>query len=445
MSARQELTDLQLSGDPYSRSSGELESLQIEAAQEAFERQREHVTVLDRRARDVGIDKINSFEDIVPLLFSHTTYKSYPLTFISSGKWNLLLKWYASLSAVPVNDVDVSGVSSIDDFIDRLWAAGHAVYVTSGTSGKCSLLNHTERDRAFSALVAEKTTGWPDIVAPEPIRRMYWLGPKKGPMRGIDTFATFARLFAKPGEVVHLSEDTVRVSELMRAGALRRSMQDGTATPAQIADFQNTTAAKAAVAAESFQRVIADIEEHHSEPLVMSGMWAQQYQITMALKSAGIPPREFHPQTLVTAGGGRKNLDMPEDFEKQVFDYFGPVRRTNSYGMTEMSAPHQACELGRYHLLPWVIVLLLDEPGERLRTAETGVIDGRYAFLDTSFEGRWGGLITGDRIFIDNDRCACGRPGKTIGLDIKRYGELGGDDKITCAGTFDNYARGLVG
>jgi hypothetical protein len=445
MSARADLIDLQLNGDPYSWSSKDIESLQLQAAQESFERHRERVAVLDRRARDVGIEKISSFDDVVPLLFSHTTYKSYPLSFVTGGKWQLLLKWYGTLAAVPVDDVDLSQVDSIDEFLDRLWRAGHAVYVTSGTSGKCSLLNHTHGDREFSALVAERTTGWPNVVAPEPIRRMYWLGPKKGPMRGIDVFGTFARLFAKPDEVVHLSEETVRVSDLMRAGALRKAMQDGTATPQEIADFRRGTATKAEVAAAAFERVVADIADHHTEPLVMSGMWAQQYQIAMALKATGVPSRDFHPQTLVTAGGGRKNLDMPEDFEQQVFEFFGAVRRTNSYGMTEMNAPHQACEAGRYHLLPWVLVLVLDEAGEHLRTADSGVIEGRHAFLDTSFEGRWGGLITGDRIFVDHDQCACGRPGQTILPDIKRYGELAGDDKITCAGTFDSYARGLVG
>ena len=84
-------------------------------------------------------------------------------------------------------------------------------------------------------------------------------------------------------------------------------------------------------------------------------------------------------------------------------------------------------------------------PGGISRVEQIPAI-ARYAFLDTSIEGRWGGLITGDRIFVDYDDCACGRPGPTITRDIARYGELGDDgDKISCAGTFDSYVRGIVG
>ncbi len=86
--------------------------------------------------------------------------------------------------------------------------------------------------------------------------------------------------------------------------------------------------------------------------------------------------------------------------------------------------------------------LVLDEPGEKLLNTEQGVVEGRFAFLDVSLEGRWGGLISGDRVFVDFSPCDCGRPGPTVLPDIRRYGDLGGEDKITCAATLDSYVRG---
>src|SRR4051794_4177349 len=150
MTARQELQELHLSGKPYEVALEELAALQIAAADEAFQAHRVQVSVLDRRARQVGIDQIRTLDDIVPLLFSHTTYKSYPLTFFTGGKWNLLLKWYDTLAGQSVADVDVSDVTDIDGFVAALRAAGHITYVTSGTSGKCSLLNLSQPDLALT-------------------------------------------------------------------------------------------------------------------------------------------------------------------------------------------------------------------------------------------------------------------------------------------------------
>jgi hypothetical protein len=61
-----------------------------------------------------------------------------------------------------------------------------------------------------------------------------------------------------------------------------------------------------------------------------------------------------------------------------------------------------------------------------------------------SLDGRWGGVISGDKISIDFSPCACGNKGPSIRDDIARYADLEGDDKIGCAGTVDAYVRGLA-
>ncbi|MFV8164791.1 hypothetical protein ACNQVK_22350 [Mycobacterium sp. 134] len=68
-------------------------------------------------------------------------------------------------------------------------------------------------------------------------------------------------------------------------------------------------------------------------------------------------------------------------------------------------------------------------------------MQARGAFFDLSLEGRWGGVISGDRIDADFGECHCGHQGPTVGPDITRYADLGGD-KITCSGTIDAYVRG---
>ena len=70
----------------------------------------------------------------------------------------------------------------------------------------------------------------------------------------------------------------------------------------------------------------------------------------------------------------------------------------------------------------------------------------RYGFLDLMYEGRWGGLISGDKVQVDySTHCPCGRRGPTILDTIVRYSQVtGGDDHIGCAGTIDAYVRGAM-
>ena len=66
--------------------------------------------------------------------------------------------------------------------------------------------------------------------------------------------------------------------------------------------------------------------------------------------------------------------------------------------MQELNTPFPRCRSGRYHVAPWVMVLPLDEPGEQLLDASAGEIEARAAFFDLSLDGRWGGVISGDKV-----------------------------------------------
>jgi hypothetical protein len=68
---------------------------------------------------------------------------------------------------------------------------------------------------------------------------------------------------------------------------------------------------------------------------------------------------------------------------------------------------------------------------------------GRAGFFDISVDGRWNGVISGDKIAITYDACDCGARSPSIRDNITRYADLSGGDKITCAGTVDAYVRGI--
>lgn len=445
-SARDQLLNLSNSPDLHAHDPKDLLEVQLAAAQEMFEEHRGEVAPLDFRAREANIEKIRSVADLVPLLFAHASYKSYPMSFITHGRWDRLLKWYDSMSAVPVRDVPLDDVATIDDFVDRLWEHGYYACLTSGTSGKCSFLNHTDADRRLSAEMRMQHWGWPGSSEVGGKLRAYRFAPPSGPNRGLDNWRNSVAHFADPDQVQYLIDEPMRPSHHMEAGALRAAIANGTASPADIARYEEQTAQRAARVAERFEAMVDDIVAHLDEPLLLAGGWARQHQLVEALRARGVAPGRFHPDTIISAGGGRKDPSTPRDVVEQVFRFYGPVRRVNSgYSMSEMSDAHRECEHGRYHFLPWVLVLVLDESGERLLGPAEGRVEGRYACVDVSYQGRWGGVISGDRVVVDSGPCPCGRPGATILPGIERYGELDDDDKVLCAAAVDQYVRGLVG
>ncbi|MFI6251772.1 hypothetical protein [Streptomyces sp. NPDC051016] len=444
-SAREQIRALVRSGDTFRQPAQEMRELQLEAAREAFTAHRERIPLLRTRAEETGVREITALPDLVPLLFSHTSYKSYPVSLIENGRWDRLLRWYSTVSVVEPDDVDVEGVTDIDEWTDRITAAGHRPYITSGTSGKVSFLNCDTGDLDFLHAVLENLTCWPDPLPPKPTRRGYLLAPASGPMRSIDGFRWHADVFARPGETRLLTEAPLKVSELMGSALLRRRMAEGTATPREISSFETASASREQELDAALTAIVDDVLAHRDEPLLIAGMNNQQFTLIQALRARGVADGSLHPDTLVLSGGGNKGRALPDDYQQQFAAFYDGVRRVRSYGMTELQGSCLACENGRYHVPPWVIPLVLDQAGETLLNTGHGVAEGRFAFLDVSLSGRWGGLISGDKVSVDFSPCDCGRPGPAVLPDIQRYGELGGgDDKITCAATLDSYVRGMI-
>ena len=447
---RQQLLDMILEPDrAFDMPASDVAPLQLRAAQELFEERRHQIPLVNRRAEEAGITRIEKFDDLVPLLFAHTVYKSYPASFVEQGKWDRLLQWLNTLSVDHVTDVDVEGVNDVDDWIARLWEAGHMVLATSGSSGKCSFLNHTRGDSDMKKRHFRHAVGWPFVKAGQGARPVFWLGPIKGPNSACEAARFNSENFGRPGATFALTDAPLRISEVSRMAAMRKKMAEGDATPQEIADFEEQAKLKAVEGRQAMLALADKILDHRHEPLMISGMWAQYMMLIARARERGIGDGEFHPETVVNAGGGVKGIQLPDDYKEQVARFFGPVIRPAAYGMTELAQVMPRCEAGRYHRAPGLIWLILDRDGERLlkpEDGEDGVVEGRFAFVDLLYEGRWGGLITGDKVKADlKPRCACGRSGPTLFDSITRFAQVGEDDHIGCAGTIDSYIRGEIG
>lgn len=444
MPARTRLLDLMGSAEHYRVPAADLRAMQLAAAQELLEVRAAQIPVLRRRAEDAGVTRIRSEADLVPLLFPHTTYKSYPQSFVDNGRWDRMGGWLDTLSVNDVASMPTDGVSGVDDWVDRLWASGHEVMATSGTSGKCSFLNRDVADRhlqkRYLGELSEAFLG----MRPSADRPVFQLFPSSGPNNGVLAARLNAEHWGRPGDVHFLGEEPLRVSEISRAATMRARMQKGEAQPDEIAAFERDMAGKSEKVQRQLDAMIEQIVARRHEPMFLSGQWSQHWAIVQRAREMGVPDGDFHAETIVAAGGGTKGLDLPEDYEEQVNRFYGPVVRPKNYGMTEMLLMMPRCEAHRYHAPAGVIPLVLDAEGEALAQGDT-TVEGRFACLDLGLEGRWGGVISGDRVTMDlAETCACGRRGPTLLEPITRFTTPGQDDHIGCAGTIDAYIRGML-
>ncbi len=442
--AREQLIELTFAEEHYRHPQADLEFLQLAAAQELFETRLQQIPLLKKRADDAGIRRIATHVDIVPLLFPHTTYKSYPQSFVERGQWVRLLQWLGALSVAPVDNVDLDGVDGIDDWVARLWAAGHEVMATSGTSGKCSFLNRSAADRAMQRRYLAQVMGGFVGLKPNADRAVFQLFPPSGPNNGVLAAQINAELWGRPGDIHFLGDEPLRISEVSTAAALRQRMRAGTAAPDEIAAFEANNQTRGANLRQQLEAMIDRLVAQRHQPMFLAAQWAQHWLIVQRARELGIADGEFHPDTLVAAGGGTKGIALPDDYEAQINRFYGAVRRPKNYGMTEMLLLFPRCEAQRYHQPAGVIPLVLNAEGDA-SLPRTGRVEGRFGFLDLSLEGRWGGVISGDKLTMDfSDTCPCGRRGPTILEPITRHAPPGQDDHIGCAGTIDAYIRGTV-
>ena len=422
----------------------DLDALRLLAADERLQEQRAVIPALDQRAREVGIDSVKSREDLVPLLFAHSNYKSYPESFIAKGQWKRLSMWLNTVAAADVMAVDTGGVRDIDEWADRLADTGIYLWASSGTSGKASFIPVSSRDMELNRRMSASIAGqWP---GPMPVSV---LAPAQASMKFAYSFKATAEAIGAPGQISYLSSKRMRLADSMRSAAMRNAMANGTATPADIAAYQADTARAAAERDAEVRAMAMRVFSLRDRPQLLYGFWAPAWRILEIGREQGIADGSFHPDTVVSLSGGLKGLDLPEDYAAQVSRFFGSTRPVSGYGMTELAFAFRMCHAGRYHPSPAITLLMLDETGERLlEPGADGKVRGRVGIYDVGHDGHWGGIVTGDQAVADfSATCDCGRPGPALEDSIVRYSELsaGGDDKLTCGGTINEYIRGALG
>ena len=445
--AVERLTGLVTAADRYDIPHAALRDAQVAAMDERFQARRHEIKLLGHRAREAGVDAVHELADVVPLLFPHTAYKSYPEGWLMEARWDLLAKWLDSVSTYRVPMQNRDGIGDMDDWIERLAAGGHYVSCSSGTTGKSAMLVASARDMAWCQTEAVAAYAWGSGVVPARDRQMFGMAAVASVARNHFTGEAYVAALQDPAcERFAYPVPPITVGGLTQMVVLRKAIADGKAKPGDIQKFEALSAARQQAVDEAVGITARAVVAARAGKLHVSGLWAGLYNVAKAVRDMGYAAPDFHPENSIYVGGGLKRANLPADYREFVYGTFNirPERNYQNYSMQELHSGMPRCQKGgRYHVPPWVVPLILDKSGDTLLPMGGGEYEGRAAFFDLSLDGRWGGVISGDKVSIDFGGCACGHKGPTIRDNIVRYADLEGDDKIGCAGTVDAYVRGV--
>ncbi|MHA2173178.1 MAG: hypothetical protein ACXAB7_25265, partial [Candidatus Kariarchaeaceae archaeon] len=118
-----------------------VKQIQLSGAQQRFKYFYSRIKSLRKLVDAQNISDINTLNDLAPILFQHTVYKSYPLAFIEKRRFNLLTQWLDKLTIHDLSSISTEKCKSIDSWLESIenQSAIEIVHST-GTTGKLSFL-----------------------------------------------------------------------------------------------------------------------------------------------------------------------------------------------------------------------------------------------------------------------------------------------------------------
>jgi len=429
----------------------ELEDLQREAMIRRFAEHRDGIEMVRKLADRLGVATVDTFDDIVPLMFSHTAYKSYPAALIDNKRWDLMTRWLDKLTTYDLSGVDVDGCDSIDEWLDQIESQTSLQIVTSsGTTGTFSVIPKdtpitVEGMRIWKNMVFQKFGKEPSEDELNPVVDVIWPNFSEGRF-GMTRMVPWIKTEFTGGDESRfhalysgsMDTDLIFLANKMRAAAARGELDR--------LELDPKLAARKAEFIELQQRQVTEVPEFISrltcelrgKRVFMTSTYNLMYNLAAAGLEDGVRA-EFASNSAILTGGGAKGEVLPDGYMDVIREFYGGVAIQEGYAFSEHNGVHFACDEGRYHLQPWVIPYILD-PDTGESRPRVGKQTGRFAVYDVVNQSHWGGVMTGDEVTIDWDlRCPCGRTSLALERTIQRFSDKkdGQDDKISCAATHE--------
>jgi hypothetical protein len=422
------------------------EALQLEAVRINFAQMRERIPALKKLADRQGVERIENLDDVLPVCFDHRVLKNYPIHIIEQRDFAKLTAWLDKLTAHDLTRVDLTGLTTIEEWLGRLEAYGMLVTYSSGTTGKLSFVPRSLDEygpwRQHFYSVNRASNGVDAHTTKLPT---FFPGYRGGYQTMLKMMSMFNMEMAGGPEHYHTLYDSHIPADLMALSGRLQAAEDKGEVERLGLDPALLDQRRAML--EQGRRREAHMEEwfgkliqqYRGQRVKIGGTFADLYRVAKAGLDKGMRC-EFAPGSILTGGGGMKGYkDAPADWEDQVKYFFGVNWLGNQYGFSECMGNAPVCPEGFFHFLPYAVPLLMDAEGNSM--PREGVKTGRLALVDPIPVSYWGGFVSGDEVTMHWDEdCPCGWGGPRAAKTIRRFAESeGGDDKITCAGSQQAY------
>lgn len=401
---------------------------------------RQHVPYYTRVCERAGIGDTVDFERITrDLLIPDDLFKSYPNQLLEERDFNAMSAWVSRISDRSVNG-SAARATSLESWLDALEEQDVHLVFSSGTSGHISFVpRHGETWDAFlrvaylyiPLLLARRgvITGWRRAALRLLARAM---APEKFLDRvqqfGLRDTDGFFLNFAGGNQGIQLvGQETARLTRRavflydrkLTATAVRTIVR-GPRTEEEkslLDEFLSTTVWNKDA---SYDRFVRELEAsvRAKRRVVLFGAPYVLKELCERLPRPLVLPRGSH----VTFGGGWKSFDgsrIPDhELYKLISATLGvePHAIVEGYSMTEIHALMIRCDAGRYHVPPYLEVVILDdalEPVEGTRRV------GALGVIDPFAHSYPGFLVTGDHVEAIDGTCTCGLSGTSI-LQVER-------------------------
>lgn len=432
--------------DLYAVRREEREKLQLEAVRINFDRMRNRIPALKKLADRQGVERIDKIEDVLPVCFDHRVLKNYPIQIIENRDFPKLTSWLDKLTAHDLTRVDLTGITTIEEWLGRLEAYGMLVTYSSGTTGKLSFVPRSWDEfgpwRAHFFNVNHACSG----VNPHTTKlETFFPGYRGGYQTMLKMMSLFNVEMAGGAEHYHTLYDSHIPADLMALSGRLQSAEDkgevaSLGLDPALLDQRRRMLEQGRRREQDMELWFGKlIDQFRGKRVKIGGTFADLYRVARAGLDKGMTC-EFAPGSILIGGGGMKGYkDAPDDWEDQVKHFFGVAKLGNQYGFSENIGNAPLCEAGFFHFLPYTVPLLMDADGKAL--PREGVQKGRLALVDPIPTSYWGGFVSGDEVTMHwEEDCPCGWGGPRAAKTIRRFAESeGGDDKITCAGSQQAY------
>ena len=432
----------------HSISREELSGYQLRCLKGRFAELRDKIPMLNKLAERQGVGAIETLDDVVPLLFEHTMYKSYPPQLLEQHRFGDINRWLSKLTIHDLSSVNVSQCDSLDGYLELMMAQSPLVVGTSsGTTGAMSLmpLGKEEIDRHVETFKMNYLQQFGDDAATECADdKLHIIHPyfrRPGGARTYELDAMVKVLLNGDESRFHaaypggMSLDVLHLFARMKAAQQNGELDKLEIHPSLLKRKEEFEKLDRDMPQQLEQFVDDMVEKLRGKRVFLVGTWSLLHAIAERGLSRGLEG-VFAPNSIVIQGGGNKGAEPPQNWQEDVARFVGVPRLRGLYAFTEAMARNLTCEHGHYHLAPWIIPFVLDPETSKPLTRK-GVATGRMATFDLLANAHWGGAITGDEVTINWDEpCRCGQASVYIQGEISRFSEQqGGSDKISCAAT----------